>query len=212
MKSIITLFVLSAMVSSLSAAPEHYIKVHFIYGSKPKPEFKNTESPWFGGIHGGHVGIEFEANKVFHFERKGKLRMFPKPRCSENSQFAIQSLDSFYGHFGSSASEVKKTFFIIPIKEEQYQTLCATIKRYIEHPPYNYALFGMRCASATSDLLEEILVFKDRSRFVTCVSTLYPKTLRNKLFRKAENEHWEYQVIEGSVTRKWEKDKAKIQN
>lgn len=43
-----------------SVSQQHFIKVHFKYGSKPKHEFRDTESKWFGGIHGGHVVIEMK--------------------------------------------------------------------------------------------------------------------------------------------------------
>ncbi|WP_338814872.1 hypothetical protein V9L05_06675 [Bernardetia sp. Wsw4-3y2] len=44
-----------------------FLKVHFLYGSKPLKSDKNTEQKWFGGILGGHVGIEVEEDKVLNF-------------------------------------------------------------------------------------------------------------------------------------------------
>ena len=44
-----------------------FLKVHFLYGSKPLKRDKNTEQKWFGGILGGHVGIEVKEDKVLNF-------------------------------------------------------------------------------------------------------------------------------------------------
>jgi len=211
MKAILAFLVFNSAILSIVAAPLHIIKVHFLYGSKPKSEFKTTEPRWFGGIHGGHVGIEFEANKVFHFEKKGKLRLFPKPRCSGNSQFSVHSLDSFYAHFGTGSSKVKKTTFSIPIDKGQYQKLLATIQLYLEKPPYNYAFFGMRCASAMHDVLEQLEVFRKRPHALTSMRIMYPKRLRNRLFKKAYQMNWEYWTEAGSERRKWEKDPCRFE-
>ena len=60
--------------TKFSICNNYFIKVHFLYGSKPKKEYKKTESKWFGGIHGGHVEIEindtvygFGPYKKFHY-------------------------------------------------------------------------------------------------------------------------------------------------
>ncbi|MDJ1468511.1 hypothetical protein QNI19_10730 [Cytophagaceae bacterium DM2B3-1] len=52
-----------------------FIKVHFLYGSKPKKEFKFLEKKWFGGMHGGHVSIETDS-VVTGFGPKGKFHVF----------------------------------------------------------------------------------------------------------------------------------------
>lgn len=40
------------------------VKVYFLYGSKPARDSRNTESKYFGGIHGGHVSIGIDSSVV----------------------------------------------------------------------------------------------------------------------------------------------------
>lgn len=55
-----------------------YLKVHFLYGSKPLKKYKATEQKWFGGILGGHVGIEGDDDKIVNFLPKGKFHWLIK--------------------------------------------------------------------------------------------------------------------------------------
>jgi hypothetical protein len=52
---------------SIQAQDSVYLKVHFLYGSKPKKRYQDSEPKWFGGILGGHVGIEGDTNEVVIF-------------------------------------------------------------------------------------------------------------------------------------------------
>jgi hypothetical protein len=55
------LFLIAVYKSAFSQTDTaHFIKVHFIYGSKPKRSYKTTEQKVFGGLHGGHVSIQFD--------------------------------------------------------------------------------------------------------------------------------------------------------
>jgi hypothetical protein len=44
----------------LFASDSLFVKVHFVYGSKPKSAFKKIEAKQFGGIHGGHVYLNLK--------------------------------------------------------------------------------------------------------------------------------------------------------
>ncbi len=60
-----------------------FIKVNFLYGSKPLKEFKNSETKHFGGIHGGHVSLELD-NLDYSFGTSGTFHIFAhKKRRSE---------------------------------------------------------------------------------------------------------------------------------
>jgi len=50
------------------------IRVQFLYGSKPNNKYKDTGKKWFGGILGGHVGIEGDTGRFYSFEIIGKIR------------------------------------------------------------------------------------------------------------------------------------------
>jgi hypothetical protein len=102
--------------------------------------------------------------------------------------------------------ESKTVTFIIPITHKQYQDLNRIQKCYCDTTPFDYAFFGMRCASTTQDILGQIGVVKTKKRFGNIITTFYPKKLRRRLFRLAKKNN--YQVIknEGRPTRKWERD------
>src|SRR6476619_3977037 len=58
-----------------SASAQYVIKVQFIHGSKPKKEYRQTEKKWFGGVMGGHTGIEINPDQFLSFE--GNDRFHP---------------------------------------------------------------------------------------------------------------------------------------
>ncbi|MEI9955698.1 MAG: hypothetical protein WDM90_05170 [Ferruginibacter sp.] len=53
----------------------------------------------------------------------------------------------------------------------------------MQKSPYDYAVFGMRCAAATYDMLEKTGVVKKRSRMGKWVTFFYPQLLRRRLFK-----------------------------
>ena len=53
-----------------------YIKVHFLYGSRPLSKYRHTERKWFGGVLGGHVGIENDSNHILNFRTSGNFHVF----------------------------------------------------------------------------------------------------------------------------------------
>ena len=65
------------------------IREHFLHGSKPKRAFKETEDRWFGGLLGGHTGIEYAPNKVLNFQPKSRLHLFSN-RSIINSKSGIK--------------------------------------------------------------------------------------------------------------------------
>src|ERR1700741_2237387 len=64
------------------------IKVHFLYGSKPAKQYKDSESKWFGGKLGGHVGIEVDSNRILNFIPQGEFHWFEKKK-DPHSRYAI---------------------------------------------------------------------------------------------------------------------------
>src|SRR3954451_1597248 len=54
------------------------IKVHFLYGSKPFRKYKDTEPKWFGGMLGGHVGIETDSGQILNFTPRGSFHWLAK--------------------------------------------------------------------------------------------------------------------------------------
>jgi hypothetical protein len=100
--------------------------VHFLYGSKPKREFRDTERRWFGGILGGHVGAESDPEQIVNFLRRGRTHWFAS-RKDKNSRFAVHSPEAFYSMFRYPDS-VKKTIVYIPITSKQKQSSTALLR------------------------------------------------------------------------------------
>ena len=185
----------------LFATDSLFVKVHFVYGSKPKRAYKNTEPKFFGGIHGGHVFLEVNQKIISFGTNNGKWHVFPHKSKSAGIYREDKSL-AWRGDLG------KKTMatIVIPITQEQLMRFKETEKKYFEKTPYDYAFFGMRCAAGAYDILCKSDVCKSmvRSRIVT--KYFYPKKLRKHLLKRAEKEHWQVFKQEGRETRKWERD------
>jgi hypothetical protein len=181
-----------------------YIKVHFLYGSKPKAKYKDTERKWFGGILGGHVGIENDGGQVINFLRKDRFHWFAR-KNNRHSTYCKTSIPDFYAILGSNPDSVKKAVVIIPVTTRQKQKLDSIASIYIQHTPYDYALFGMRCGAASYVMLGQLGILKKYSRKKTWIKIFYPRKLRQSLFPQAEKNNWIIEKQKGSAKRKWEK-------
>jgi hypothetical protein len=201
----ILLLLLTIFAAFSLSAQEHVINVHFLYGSKPGKGFREIERKWFGGMLGGHVGIEIENDKVLNFVKSGKVHWFSH-RKNKRSRYRIHSNDNFWGIFRYPASTVKKATVAIPITEKQKNKLDSISRQYLTETPYDYAFFGMRCGAATYEILGQLGVVEDYSFTGTYLKIFYPKKLRKRLLKMAEANQWSVIRYEGSLTRKWESD------
>ena len=178
----------------------YFIKVHFLYGSKPKKKFSHVEKKWFGGLHGGHVSIEI-GNEVVGFEPKESLHIFSNKK-NKHSFFRREALYAW----ASDTSTKKYASVLIPVTAEQYQAVLEVHEDYIQSPPYDYAFFGMRCAAATYEILSRIDVVSARSNFLNVAAHFYPKPLRRKMLKLAHRRGYVIVSHHGRETRKWERD------
>lgn len=176
------------------------IRVHFLYGSKPKREFKETEVKYFGGLHGGHVSIQ-SGDTDYGFEPTiSRIHIFPKRH--KQSAFATRELNGQRRYSADS----KTVTFLIPVSQRQLNLLDSLHEAYCKTPPYDYAFFGMRCAAATQDLLATAGIVQRKSRVATILTSFYPKRLRKRLFKLAKANGYRMIFSEGKTTRIWEKD------
>jgi hypothetical protein len=83
------------------------------------------------------------------------------------------------------------------------------VNNYLQNPPYDYALFGMRCAASAHEMLSVAGIFKKRTKFFSVFYNFYPKKLRKRILDKAFEENYEIIHQEGRNERKWENDKKK---
>ncbi len=203
MRSLFTIFCLFLTFQSFTQ-DSLFLKVHFLYGSKPRKQFKSAETKWFGGKWGGHVGIEVDSNQIVNFLPRGKFHWVEKPG-NRHSAFANHSYENFYNILGR-VEPAKKTIFYIPISSSQKQQFDSITASYLNQTPYDYALIGMRCGAAAYDILSQLSIVEGHSRRATFLKTFYPKKLRKQLFNKARINGWKFTKEEGSERRKWEKD------
>jgi len=182
-----------------------YIKVHFLYGSRPKKAFKDSEPKWFGGKLGGHVGIEIDSAHILNFVPDGSFHYFAHPR-SRHSAFALHDPESFWSIFGTPGDSAKKLTIYIPATMAQKHKLDSLSNVFATNTPYDYAFLGMRCGAAGYDVLAQLGTLNIRSLGWTKLRIFYPRKLRKKLLRLAERHGWKLEWHRGSSRRAWEKD------
>lgn len=182
-----------------------YVRAHFLCGSKPKRKFRNEEPRWFGGILGGHAGIEIAPNYIIDFGPRGGFHIFSH-RKKRNSGFSRNDTLSFYHHFGTPRDSMQRIVVEIPVTLKQKQTLDSLARVYLKSPPYDYAFIGMRCGAAAYDVLSHIGIVKKYSQRKTMMKIFYPRKLRRRLMRKAETHHWKVTRYKGTNRRRWEKE------
>jgi len=187
------------------AQDSSFIKVQFIYGSKPLKQYQATEKKWFGGISGGHVGIETDSNRVLDFHHYKSFHVFGAYN-NKHSRFLCRPADEFWSGFGCPGETVKKATIIIPVTKAQKLRFDSIKNSYLSNTPYDYAFIGMRCAAATYDILSQLGIVDRYSLKTTYMKIFYPKSLRLKLYAKAKENGWAVVKQEGSTKRKWEQD------
>ena len=198
--------ILFCLIPFLSFSQDtNYLKVHFLYGSKPLKKYRDNEPKWFGGILGGHVGIEGNSDSILNFLPNGKFHWFAD-KDNKHSTYAVHSVDNFYAILGGNSDNSKKAIVYIPVTRQQKQKFDSIATVYLKQTPYDYALLGMRCGGATYDILGQLGILKNYSYSKTYKKIFYPKKLRKRLFKKANKNGWKIVRQDGSSKRKWEQD------
>lgn len=182
-----------------SCAGQEIIKLNFLYGSKPSRGYKNSEVNHFGGLKGGHVNIEANG-RVLDF-LPGKCPLFPENK-KPTGGFYINSKISW------DTASTKWMSIIIPVSPAKMKELDKVLDSFIKKTPYDYAVFGMRCAAATYDVLGKIGLVKKGSKMNTITRNFYPKLLRKRMLKWAIRNNYMVIFHEGRKSRKWETDKG----
>ena len=191
-------------VSALFSQDSFYVSVHFIHGSRPAKEYKEEERKWRGGTWGGHVGVNIDSNRVIDFKPRGRFHWFSH-RNNRHSQFSFHTQAAFWTYFGTAPETLERTTVRIPVTSQQIKLLDTTATAYVSQCPYDYAFIGMRCASASYDILMQAGVFKKYSRFRCCQLYFYPEKLRKRLLKMADENRWLVTTGTGSERRRWDK-------
>ncbi len=182
-----------------------YLKIHFLYGSKPMKKYKSSETKWFGGKLGGHAGIESDSDQILSFSPSGKFHWIAKDN-DRHSKYTIKSEKQFYGILGGHPDSVKKAVVYIPITLQQKKIFDSISRIYVKETPYDYAFIGIRCGAATYEILSQLGIARVYSNGTTSRKVFYPKKLRKPLLQEAELNGWKVVRQKGSLRRKWEKD------
>ncbi len=200
------LFIVCCLLCAATFAQDScYIKVHFLYGSRPLKKYKDTEKKWFGGMLGGHVGIEGDTNQILNFSHVGSFHVFNE-KNNRHSRFRLHSPAAFYHIFGGTTDSTKQTIVYIPVTLKQKQQFDSIANAYLKQTPYDYALFGMRCGAASYEILGQLNILPAYSFGRTYTKIFYPKKLRSRLLKKAAEQGWAVERHQGSPKRKWEED------
>jgi hypothetical protein len=193
------------IVPSEAQSDSGYIYVHFLYGSKPAAKYRSVENKWFGGKLGGHVGIETDSNRVLHFLPSGGLHIIRHP-LRPNSKFHLDDIKSFNSVFNNVPDSSKTLRIRIPVSSSQLSFLDSLQNSYCSTPPYDYAFIGMRCGSSTYEILAQLGILRPMGKGRTMMKIFYPRRLRKRLIRLAEDRNWQMTGKPGSIRRKWERD------
>ena len=186
------------LVNNINA--QQFIAVHFLYGSKPAKEYKNAEAKWFGGKKGGHVTIE-TGDSIIGFQPGGNCHLMGKKK-NANGYFSTKGKQNWV----KDTASLKYTSVIIPVNEVNYLKVKNVLNNYLQKSPYDYAFFGMRCAAATYDVLEETGIVKKRTNFGKWTSYFYPQLLRRRILKIAAANNYTVIRNPGRASRKWEKE------
>lgn len=181
------------------------IRIHFLHGSRPKRQFKKTEQRWFGGILGGHAGVETNTNTILNFLPSSTVHVFNSKK-EINSRFAVHDTLSFYRILGGNWTTNKKTIITLKISAKQKIKLDSVALAYLTKSNYDYAFFGMRCGAAAYDILAQVGIVHKYSFKRTWRKFFYPRKVRRYLERYAKSNGFKIIKQKGSNKRKWERD------
>ncbi|MBS1662149.1 MAG: hypothetical protein JST68_13985 [Bacteroidetes bacterium] len=188
------------------------IKVLIIYGSKPikgHPE----ERKWFGGRPGGHVVIQFSPDSVISFSPtryRPVCHIFSRSKPDNfKSHFRIETPERFWRTF--NCRKPRGMIISIPITPAQKQKLDSITATYLTNTPYDYAVFGMRCASASYEIIAQLGLLDKPYKRKIWWHLLYPRDIRYELVKEAKHgstgHAWRVEYLEGLETRKWDWDR-----
>ena len=199
-RRISTLCLLVLMFLPIDAQESHMIRVFFRYGSIPVEGFENHEYNEVGGLYGGHVSLGIDSTEI-GFGDLHRIHLFSNDK-NRNSAFYRMP----FQEFENEGRGKKYVTFLVPITDEQYIKLKSILQDYIDRTPYDYAFFGMRCTSATYEILSQIGLFPVLTRNRNIISNFYPKLLRRKMFKLASKNHFTIISQGGRLSRIWEDD------
>lgn len=169
-------------------------------------------------LHGGHVTIEYAHDKALSFQPVhydgigGAGHLMPKSNPKKyNACFRIYTEKRAWnvlGNYYNNVDSLRRAEFIIPVTAAQQHKLDSLAKAYTEHTPYDYAFFGMRCASASYEFLKEAGLVTEYQHHIWW-NIFTTRDFRNALYKDYQRNRdngWRLETSRGSLSRQWEKD------
>jgi hypothetical protein len=208
------------------AQAEYSIRVLCLYGSIPAKGFMGKE-PMYGPnsifnrtvrLRAGHVGVEYEPDKVLSFQPVnydgiGHAGHFFSSSHAKNfnSCFRIYSerrMWNVLGNYYDNIDSLRRAVFVIPITAVQKHILDSLAHAYTVATPYDYAFLGMRCASASYDVLRIAGIVSECNHNIW-YNVFTPQDFRWLLYKeylRNTDKGWHLYTCKGSRSRKWDKD------
>ena len=171
-------------------------------------------------MHGGHVAIEYAPDKALSFQplhytgiaRSGHLTNRANPK-NFNSCFRIYTERRAWtvlGNYYNNPDSLRRATFVIPITVTQKKRLDSIAQAYVRQTPYDYSFLGMRCASASYEVLEAAGILTGYSHHFWC-NVFTTRRFRYLLYREYlhnKDNGWRLYTSKGSQSRQWEKDES----
>jgi hypothetical protein len=206
--------------AALTPAAPDSIRILMLYGSKPAKGHPE-EPKWFGGKPGGHVAIDMGGDSTLNFgptKYRPFCHIFSRSKPANfKSRFHIRTVHAFWRTFNYThpvndhADSLKGLVIVMPITPQQKQKLDSITKAYLNNTPYDYAVFGMRCASASYAVLAQLNLLDKPYKRRIWWHLLYPRDIRFELLKQTKQNPaaatWRIYNTAGTTVRKWDRDR-----
>lgn len=155
-----------------------------------------------GGFRGGHVEVHL-GGFVYGFTDIPNAKIphiFPRKKKNLGLFTKREHLKWQKNHRND-----KITYFYIPINKEQFLTLQERYESYTQKSPYDFALFGKRCASSCYDILMRTQILDKKKKLGIILGVFHPRKFRKLLKKQAQKRNIKIKTQEGFEQKKWDK-------
>lgn len=208
-KSLVICF--GMMLHLLAAQNRDTLVVSVVHGHKVKKAFRKVYKvrsgkaslKSVGGLKGGHVEVHLDG-QVYGFTDRPQAKiphLFPHNKKKSNGLFLKISEADWQKKNQSS----QVTFIKIPLRADLRDSLQQQYEANIQASPYDFALFGMRCASSAYDMLARFGILEKRNRRQTVLGIFHPRAFRKKVLPWGKEKGYAVEVQEGIGEKKWDR-------
>jgi len=181
-----------------------FITLHFIHASVYKKIASNLSKEAVRLI-GGHIEIQID-EYVYGFETKYKNKIPHIISYEERKNFNGVFLKKDFLIWLEESKGELITSVKVPVTLKQKQKLIELYEKNLKETPYDYAFFGMRCASSAYQMLGTTgIVPAQESNTRYIMSSFFPRLFRKMVLSWANYNGFEVSVKEGRIDRYWER-------